>query len=150
MGIQRSCKYKRYIIEYLKKKKAKLKYKLEHVEDLDDEEKLKRCIESISKDIDLKTQEEQRDFKAGCKRAKELNKFAFKQGEALAESVRKAGALPDDIRAVLKEHGFCDRYGNRMLQIMVKRLAVTGKSAVIRPNDKRTSKNHKTVKMSGT
>ena len=53
----------------------------------------------------MKTQEEQRDYKAGCKRANELNKFAFKQGEALAESARKAGALPNDIRAVMKEHG---------------------------------------------
>ena len=69
----------------------------------------------------MKTQEEQRDFKAGCKRANELNKFAFEQGKALAESARKAGASPDDIRAVMKEHGFVNKYWEKQFQIMVKR-----------------------------
>ena len=52
--------------------------------------------------------------------------------KALVERERNAGASPADIRAAMKEHGFCDR----MVQIMVKRLAATGKPAAIRPNDK--------------
>ena len=49
------------------------------MEDPDDEEKLKHCIESISKDIDERTQEERGRHKAGCERVKKLNEVALKR-----------------------------------------------------------------------
>ena len=56
-----------------------LKKKLEYVEDPDKEEKLKHCIESISKDIDARTQEERGQHKAGCEHVEKPNEFAFKR-----------------------------------------------------------------------
>ena len=131
MGIQKSCRNKRIVILKLKKKKAKLNIMLEQVVDPDEKEKIKHCIESISKKIDLKNQEERRDFKAGCKRAMTLNKFALKKEEVLVESLRNAEALSDDMGAIMKEHGFC----HSMLQIMVKPFR-KGKPAAILANDK--------------
>ena len=78
-GIMESCNKHRKVIKYHQKKKAMLKKKLESVEDPDKEEKLKHCIESISKDIDGRTQEERGQYKAGCERVKKLNEFAFKR-----------------------------------------------------------------------
>ena len=79
IAIQKKCERKRAVICFWKRKKAKLKTLLEQVKDPDKEEKLKHCINSISKEIDKREQEERGHFKVGCERVKNLNEFASKQ-----------------------------------------------------------------------
>ena len=65
------------------------------MEEPDEKEKLKHCVESISKDINGRTQEEQGQHKAGCEHVKNPNEFALKrardQDRRLQEVKSKVG-----------------------------------------------------------
>ena len=79
ISIQKACERKRARISALKTQKAKLKKELERSKDPAKQEKLKRDIDCISKDIDERTQEERDQHKAGCERVKTFNTLAFKR-----------------------------------------------------------------------